>query len=303
MITEAANLPHISVCVCTYKRPQMLSHLLSKLQEQVTNDQFTYSAVVVDNDANQSARDAVVDWQSKSIIQIEYFCEPRQNIAHARNKAVANAKGDLIAFIDDDEFPEKTWLTNLLSSQKKYNASGVLGPVKPYFETMPPSWIVKGKICERRSFTTGTIIRNSNDTRTGNVLFLREIFNDQAEPFNPKFGLTGGEDVDFFSRMILRDFGFVWCDEAGAYEIVPRERLKRKYYIRRALLRGSVNASKSRFFSLRMAKSTIAFIAYTAALPVLLCAGQHHFMNYLIKDCDHIGLLLGLLGFNVVSRR
>ena len=54
---------HISVCICTYKRPQMLSELLSKLQNQVTSNQFTYSAVIVDNDTNQSAREIVKVWQ------------------------------------------------------------------------------------------------------------------------------------------------------------------------------------------------------------------------------------------------
>ena len=38
--------------------------------------------------------------------RVKYCVEPRQNIALARNKALQNAEGDLIAFIDDDEFPD-----------------------------------------------------------------------------------------------------------------------------------------------------------------------------------------------------
>jgi hypothetical protein len=37
---------------------------------------------------------------------------------------------------------------------------------------------------------------------------------------------------------------------------------------------------------------------YTIALPFLLIAGQHWFMKYLIKLCDHVGRLLAWLGFN-----
>jgi len=295
---------HISVCICSYKRPQMLSHLLSCLQKQITENIFTYSAVVVDNDADQSARDAVTGWQDKSTIHIDYFCEPQQNIALARNKAVANAKGDFIAFIDDDEFPENTWLINMLKTQGRYKAAGVLGPVKPYFEVEPPKWIIRGRICERESFLTGTILKKATETRTGNVLLCKEVFKDREKPFNPEFGLTGGEDVDFFSRMMNKGFIFVWCDEASVYEVVSMDRFKKKYYVKKALLRGVVNSNKSSLLSMDTIKSAIALIIYTTALPFFLLFGQQHlFMKYLIKDCDHIGKILALLGFKIVTKR
>ena len=51
---------HISVCICTYKRPKLLVRLLRKLQKQQTANLFTYSIVIVDNDFNQSAKEAVL---------------------------------------------------------------------------------------------------------------------------------------------------------------------------------------------------------------------------------------------------
>jgi succinoglycan biosynthesis protein ExoM len=281
----------------------MIHKLLGSLQNQITENLFTYSAVVVDNDSSQSAHDTVTDWKQKSVIEIDYFCEPIQNIALARNKAVANGKGNFIAFIDDDEFPESTWLINLLKTQKQYKAAGVLGPVKPHFEIEPPQWIIRGRICERSSFSSGTILKKPSDTRTGNVLLNKELFSDQEKFFNPKFGRTGGEDVDFFHRMMNKGFSFVWCNEASVYEVVPPERFRKKYYIKKALLRGKVNADKSSIFSLYTFKSIIASFLYTAALPFLALLGQHLFMKYLIKDCDHIGKILGLLGFKIVVER
>ncbi len=292
---------HISVCICTFKRPQMLSNLLSKLQDQVTEDRFTYSAVVVDNDANKTALDTVTDWKNKSSIQIDYFCEPEQNIALARNKAVANAKGNFIAFIDDDEFPDKNWLINLFKTLNQYQCAGVLGPVKPYFETAPPEWIIKGKICERESFPTGTILKNEEDTRTGNVLFDGNIFINQSCPFHRVFGKTGGEDTDFFSRMISKDLLFIWCDEACVYEIVPPDRFTKKYHLKRALLRGVVSSGKTSLISLNAFKSLLAFIFYTISLPFLILPAHHLFMKYLIKDCDHIGKLFGLFKIKVIK--
>lgn len=281
----------------------MLSNLISKLQNQITENLFTYSAVIVDNDANQTAAQIVKDWQTKSSIQIDYYCEPEQNIAVARNKALANAKGNFIAFIDDDEFPDNTWLINLIKTLQQNKCSGVLGPVKPFFDHEPPAWIIKSKICERPSFTTGTFLKNYSETRTGNVLLSQSILDSLEKPFNPNFGRTGGEDVDFFKRKMSSGYTFVWCDEAPVYEVVPPARFRKKYYIKRALLRGAVNADKSTILSTDALKSAVAVIAYTACLPFFLLFGQHLFMKYLIKDCDHAGKVLGLLGFRIVEKR
>lgn len=293
---------HICVCVCTYKRPQLLERLLNKLQGQRTGGVFTYSVLIVDNDHEQSAKSIVIAWKKKGLVPIDYYIEPEKNIAHARNKAVQNARGDFTAFIDDDEFPNEDWLLNLYKTCHEFHADGILGPVNPYFETEPPQWIIKGKLCERESFQTGTRIRNPKYTRTGNVLLNRDIFVDKENLFDPRFGKTGGEDVDFFKRMIQKGNVLVWCNEACVNEIVPPERFKRSYFLKKALLRGVANSKKVSFFSFDAFKSVVAFILYTPALPVLLL--RHDlFMKYLIKDCDHIGKLLALCGLKIIKER
>jgi len=293
---------HVSICICTYKRPEMLDGLLEKLQELETENLFSYSIVVIDNDSTESAKSIVKIHQEKSVVDIEYFCEPQQNISHARNKAVEMSKGVFIAFIDDDEFPEKIWLQQLLKIQKRHNAVGVLGPVRPYFNEEPPSWIIKSRICERPEYATGTKFKHARKMRTGNVLLKKELFLGMRQPFNPKFGITGGEDVDFFSRMLKNDMVFIWCNEACVYEIVTPDRFKKRFYLKRALLAGDVTAGKSSFFSMRTGRTAFAFFIYSAFLPVLYFAGEHHFMKYLIKDCHHIGYLLGIIGLKKIIR-
>ena len=130
--------PHITVCICTFRRPTYLKRLLEKLQEQSTGGLFSFSAVVCDNDATQSAAPIVSAARENATIDITYCCEPRQNIALARNKALEQAHGDFVAFIDDDEFPVADWLQSLLSACDTYGADGVLGPVRPHFESPPP---------------------------------------------------------------------------------------------------------------------------------------------------------------------
>jgi glycosyltransferase involved in cell wall biosynthesis len=283
----------------------MLANLLEALQHQATDGLFSFSVVVVDNDSAQSARCTVESYQRKSLISIEYDCEPKQNIALARNKAVQNARGNLIAFIDDDEFPDECWLLNSYNALLVYKADAVLGPVKPHFEKSPPTWIIKGKICERKSFKTGTVLKNAIDTRTGNVLLLKMLFRCEEDFFRPAFGRTGGEDVDFFRRAIARGCVAVWCNEAVVYEIVSSERLKKKYYLARALLRGKVtllhSPGKIKVYS--VLKSIIAAAVYSMMLPFCFVLGTHVFMKYLIKYCDHIGKLLAVLGITPVRER
>lgn len=106
-------MDHITVCICTFKRPHLLGNLLKMLQCQPSDGQFTISVSIVDNDANESARETVSAFSVVSTLPIAYACEPAQNIARARNKAVENAPGDFIGFIDDAEFPDDHWLVLL----------------------------------------------------------------------------------------------------------------------------------------------------------------------------------------------
>lgn len=287
---------NICVCFCTYKRPQLLDNLIKKLQNQRTDGLFTYSLLVVDNDHEQSAKEMVTSHRQHSEIPIEYYCEPVKNIALARNKAVQNAKGDFVAFIDDDEVPDDDWLLNLLKACNRYNADGILGPVKPKFESRPPTWVIKAKLFERPSYETGTVLHWQN-TRTGNVLLKRDIFKKSNNIFNPEF--KHSEDQDFFRRMSEQGYVFIWCDEAVVYEIQTSDRFKKAYFIRRSLLRGNVSLRLQSSKFVPVIKSVIAFSVYTLALPFLMMLSQHLFIKYLIKDFDHIGRLLAACKIDV----
>ncbi|OEU69352.1 MAG: hypothetical protein BA863_10185, partial [Desulfovibrio sp. S3730MH75] len=286
---------HISVCVCTYKRKKHLAKLVNGLKNQHTEGLFTYSIVVVDNDYTASAEQTVENLGRVSPISISYYNEPEQSIALARNKAIAYANGEFIAFIDDDEVPIGSWLLNLYKACEEFYADGVLGPVIPYYEVEPPNWVLRGMFHDRPSHRTGELLQWTN-TRTGNVILRSDIFIDEVNPFRPQFG-SGGEDRDFFKRMIRKGLRFVWCAEAPVYEAVTPERCRRSFMLRRALLRGKL----PHFSTVDYLASFVAIPLYTASLPFLFAAGQHFFMKYLIKDFDHIGRLLDLCGINVIK--
>jgi succinoglycan biosynthesis protein ExoM len=289
----------ISVCICTFKRSSLLPNLLRNIESQVTENLFEPSVVVIDNDSHESARRIVEQFAEHSTVPIAYACEPEQNIAKARNKAVANADGDYIAFVDDDELPDERWLLGLYQLVKTSQASGALGPVLPFFPAKPPAWVVKGRVFERPSSKTGEIL-DWQHTRTGNVLLRRTIFDKAGQQFNVEYG-RGGEDKDFFRRMITLGHSFVWCNEAIVREIVPPSRCTRSFVLRRALLRGKV-AIPVPFTDFRgCVKSFCALCIYLPFLLVLLFLSQGLFMRYLIKTCDHVGRLLAFFGLNVIK--
>jgi succinoglycan biosynthesis protein ExoM len=289
---------HISVCICTYKRPDYLKRLLEGLVQQKTKDRFTFSIVVVDNDDSQSAMATVRAFETHSPIGVVYCVEPRQNIALARNRAIRSATGDFVAFIDDDEFPSEDWLLTLYEACLRHGVDGAVGPVRPHFDVQPPAWVVKGRFYDRPTYPTG-IIKDWRKGRTGNLLFRKNILDQVELPFRPEF--TTGEDQDFTRRMMEKGHVFLWCNEAVAYETVPSIRWNRGHMLRRAFLRGKVRLKDPNFGFMDLMKSVTAVALYGTALPVLLLLGQHVFMSHLIKTCDHAGKLLAFVGMNPVE--
>ena len=292
---------HICVCICTYKRTEFLERLLLALAKQVTEGLFDYSVVVVDNDILKSARPTVESFTRESKFFIRYDVEPEQNIALARNKTLANSQGNYVAFIDDDEFPKERWLLSLYTAINNYNCDGILGPVLPVFEQEPPKWVLKGDYFNRPSHPTGHILEWTN-TRTGNALLKRELFQKNQKWFDPAFG-SGGEDRDFFRRMIEKGNTFIWCNEVAVYETVPPNRWKRTVLLKRALLRGKMALNTVGVGPLSILKSIVAIIAYTICLPLFAIFGLHIFMKYLIKICDHLGKVFAFFGIDLVKEK
>ncbi len=279
----------------------MLRRLLEAIEQQDTKGGFTVSATVVDNDAQESARATVEEFARGSRLKTVYRVEPRMNIALARNRSLADADGQFVAFIDDDEFPVPEWLQCMLAACESLGCAGVLGPVRPHFEEPPPAWIIKGGFCDRPEHPTGRVM-HWEECRTGNVLVRRDIIGPADSAFDPFFG-NGGEDKDFFMRMAHKGHVFRWCNEGVAYETVPPERWTRQFMVRRALLRGKNILKHPEGRGRLIAQSVVAVPLYGLVLPFTAVAGQHVFMKYCIKFCDHAGRLLALVGLNKVAAR
>lgn len=291
------DVPHIAVCVCTYKRPPLLKRLLKELIRQETSGLFTFSIVVADNDEAKSAEATVEEFRSICTVPLTYCVEPRRNIALARNRVVAKAEGEYLAFIDDDEFPAPEWLLTLLRNCNDYKVDGVLGPVKRHFDETPPGWFRKSGIYDRDVNPTGEIV-HWEDARTGNVLLRRRVIAGDTAPFRPEF--RAGEDQDFFRRKTEEGYVFIWSADAVVFETIPPARWKRSYILRKAMLQGATAALQPSCGPVNIAKSIIAVPLYLVTLPFTFLFGQHLFMIMMVKICDHSGKLLMLMGLNPI---
>lgn len=228
--------PMISVCVCTYQRPQGLQRLLDSLRAISVPEGVALELLVVDNDGTASGRLAFEQGTAGWPWPARYVVSPRSGVGYARARCVEEARGEWVAYIDDDEWAEPQWLAELWRAASAFRADGVFGPVLASFEQAPPDSLVRSGVYARARRATGTALSWSQ-CASGNALFRRRLYFESGG-FNPAFAQSGSEDVDFFWRCLERNARFVWCDEAVAHEAVPPVRTSMAYLRRRAYREG-----------------------------------------------------------------
>jgi succinoglycan biosynthesis protein ExoM len=292
----------ISVCLATYLRPDRLEALLHDLGRQT---RLPGEVIVVDNDAAASAR-VVVDRCRQLPFPIHYDVQPEKNISLTRNRTVALATLDWLAFVDDDERVPDFWLARLAAAADQYSADGVLGPVDPVVPESAPSWIRRGRFYDFPRMRTGSVVP-PNRLRFGNLLLRASSVKTMDVIFDPAYGLTGGEDGDLLSRMTLRGARIVWCDEALVHEPIEQSRLSLKWLLRRSLRGGQDFARHSlsgrygrrtggriRLFARALAQLVVAAAIALIVLPL----GRHHAAHWLTRVSANIGKLSIFLGWH-----
>ncbi|WP_414583646.1 glycosyltransferase family 2 protein [Scytonema sp. PCC 10023] len=295
----------ISVCVSTYQRPEGLKRLLDGLNQLTFKKCETpkLEVIVVDNDSTGAAR-AICSVKENDFKGVLKYCiEPNRGISYSRNKALAsiNKDTDFVAFIDDDEVPDPSWLDELLFVQQKYDADVVTGPNLPRFiESSVPNWIVKGKFFEPKRFPTGHRLETAS---TGNVLVRSQVLKQIDKMFDERFALTGGEDSHFFMRLSRAGYKIVWADTAVVYEWIPQSRTNVKWILRRGYRCWSTQSLCERelypsikVLTIRAVKG-IGLISqgFCLLFPSLLL-GQHAIVKALLHISRGTGTLAGVAG-------
>jgi len=118
-------MPLITVAVCTRGRPALLARCLEALGRL---DYPALDLLVVDNAPTDSATEDVV----KAHASVRYACEPRPGLDRARNRAIVEARGELLAYTDDDAVPDPGWARALAAAfASAADVMAVTGSVVP----------------------------------------------------------------------------------------------------------------------------------------------------------------------------
>lgn len=132
-----------SLIICTRNRSGSLKNTLEKLASQ-KYPQEKLEIIIVDNASTDNTRNVVNHFQDNFPFQLTYYFEQQLGLSAARNRGVAEACGEIVAFLDDDAYPQDAeWLQNLVNAfddPAVSVAGGDLIPVWPG-DGQRPNWI------------------------------------------------------------------------------------------------------------------------------------------------------------------
>ena len=288
----------IDICIATYKRPLLLKKLLESLIEQTIIETHKIRVIIIDNDANKSAETVVESFFKDKKIEYIYDVQLQKNISLTRNKALEYANADYLAFIDDDEWAASDWLETLLTTSIKYDADVVFGSVNYKIPPDAPNWIREGGFFKINPVNTGDLKQYG---ASNNTLVRSSVNNKFMIKFDPEYGLTGGEDTEFFYRLYLTGARLISCKEAIVYEAVAYERMKISWLVKRSLRSGQVYAKifnknqKTNKIFLFFLKRSIYLAISIMIFPFSLLLGRAKWVWVLRKIMANLGQLSMLL--------
>ena len=293
----------VAIAVITYRRPALLANLLASLQTQVLSEPARWSVrvVVVDNDADESAREIAEN--PTGPLPVHYAVEPDPGIPLARETSVRLcASDDAVIFVDDDEVAPSGWLDRLLTTWGRTGADVVTGPVEGILPDDAPAWARHSDVYTSvGNHATGAEL---DKAYTNNTLVSRRVLDTVTPAFDPAFRFTGSSDLHFFLRVHAAGFRIVWDDEAKVQEIVPPERVTRGWLVRRAFRSGAGDSISRRLITPGW-KGTATSIALAggrvvngAGLLVLGVASPERRIKGLRRVVSGVGSFAGVLGVN-----
>lgn len=221
----------ISVVVCTYNREDLLADCLQSLACQTFNS-AQYEVIVVDNNSSDNTAKVAADFVAGKA-NYRLISEPEQGLSHARNKGLAEAQGEYVAFIDDDARAPENWLETAARIVAAYSPDIFGGPAAPIFGCETPVWYkeiygIRGDRGEtgwlRKGFIVGT-----------NIFFRRELLKEYGG-FDPELGMKGDsvgyhEETALVHRAFVEEKKVYYSKELMVKDRVPEYKLSPVYFI------------------------------------------------------------------------
>lgn len=214
---EIIDTPRASVIVCTRDHTDLLTSCLDRIQAL---DYPDFEVLVVDNAPSNEETRELLERICALDSRFRYLRQERPGLSAARNAGLAAARGEILAFTDDDVLVDRNWLTEIARAFRSEPGIGcVTGLVataaietsaEGYFDARSPSWSARmtSERYDLRGRDDGSPLfpYSAGVFGTGANLALAREAMDRVGEFDEALGAgtktRGGEDLDIFVRVL-----------------------------------------------------------------------------------------------------
>ena len=228
----------LSIIICTYNREKYIYKTL----ELIAKNDFSFEkfeVVLINNNSTDSSESECCRFQQNyPNINFRYFIETNQGLSFARNRGIAEAKGELLVFLDDDSFVDADYLKNLENYVREYpDMIAFGGKITPLFENgITPDWLSKWSYSWVVATNLGDEVKlfSRNNYPTGaNMGFKKEYF-EKYGIFNTSLGrckknMIGGEEKDIFFRCNRKCEKIYYFPNIKVLHVIPENRTTKEY--------------------------------------------------------------------------
>ena len=232
----------LSVVVCTRNRADELVNCLPGLAEQA-KEFSDVEVVVVDNGSTDNTREVVSKLSAGHDSPLQYSYEAQPGLCRARNHGRMVARGEALAYVDDDVRIGPGWIKRVRDHFLAKKSDCLAGRVKVDVEGELPAWFPQDLLWVLGETTLGDEegpISFPLHPQGNNFAITKEVF-DTAGGFDPRITLYGDE-TEFFRRVSRYDFTTLYDPNILVTQHIPAHRLTQKALQHKAYIWGRGSA-------------------------------------------------------------
>ena len=246
---ETPNPMFLTVTIQTYNRAETLDLTLKSLRTLHRPPASDYEILIIDNNSSDTTPEIVRKHATSHLPQIRYIFEPQQGLSHARNRALKEARGQIVCFLDDDVMVDSQWLVAVSSAFAKYSADVVGGRSYLIYPGKRPAWMSRRTevLLSRLDHGDKTLVNTERDLFGLNFSIGRNLAIELGG-FKTDLGRCGnslncGEETELLDR--VRNMGgmVVYEPKAVVGHVIPPQRLSKSWLLRRTYA-GAVTAER-----------------------------------------------------------
>lgn len=249
------GLVTFTVAICTHNHADHLAVTLSSLKS-LNHPECAWELLIVDNASTDETPQLLLrdDWQVPGIDN-RVVREAALGVANARNRAVCEARGEYVIFLDDDETPDSGWLRAFERTIRAERPDAAGGAIRVLFEgAARPSWLTDDLLPFLGQLDYGAepkpLTERSTPIWTGNAAFrvttLRTLGLFDAELGRRGGNRAGGEDVDMYRRLLAAGCDMRWVPGAVIHHRIRVSKLSKRFFLDLHREQGKLEGSKSR---------------------------------------------------------